>query len=846
MYDIDMTSSLPSGSTKRWAWDLCRWPRRGPSADGKDGRDALNEAVSNFFKHAAVARTLLFAWATNSLNLVWRGKSGNRIIRWRELAGSSTYPKAYTMKGLRVAHRSSRGITPTLPLIDGDNEDIEMTPVMLSNEVLGTNKAERDVERTERKANGNKHGKEKKSSGRGFDEIMASVFIERKKLTDKKVTMPIYYCLGCDHPVRNNAKTRNASHMLGCKALQRDFPATWTKFKNSLGPSSEAVAAGTAPAPPLRLKKRKVEDPADGRSPIPGITTELPQSESSQEAAPTQHTLASSWGESSITATRQSVIDYLLLRLIVCCSLAFALLDNGCPSYSVPDRSSFITYNLVTEAENAMAQLKILLESFFHLTLSFDGWSSARNDEIYTVHVTTPSRMSYMVAGIILTGLSTTSDIIFENLKAASFQLHPHHNILLLYAALNLLAKEIMVGSKKFPKVHGFTEIMKIISAITTFFSHSNYGKKHLRDKLQDQEDKRGLVSFGATRFSTFANQSSSTKPLQKYFMADSPDQLQFRLHLYMLLKPIARGLKTLESSMVTCSTSGLVSRSDSKRSLVIQIVNVRADDPIAKYHQETFDCFNRRFAIFMNDCTPGMFILSYLLDPGTNIQSPFTILLTNNFREQKGDAAEGDLLVKQLISYMYREAPFDQPCTDLDFRLSWWKSLAKDSNANVLARLGIKFFSVAPSEMPDERTASKLTAMSTAKRNNLGGSNLVRLAQLNQYWRYGFGSLEIKRHCQKVRLELPTANRKPSDPIVTGIPTLRDLLNADSVDNQPVDEQALFNHPDPYGINDMEVMEEGEDETDTAAPPLVTRRAGLPTLLPDEYREMYGDAEPA
>lgn len=51
---------------------------------------------------------------------------------------------------------------------------------------------------------------------------------------------------------------------------------------------------------------------------------------------------------------------------------------------------------------------------------------------------------------------------------------------------------------------------MKIISAITTFFSHSNYGKKQLKDKLKHEEDRRGLVSFGATRFSTFADQSSS------------------------------------------------------------------------------------------------------------------------------------------------------------------------------------------------------------------------------------------------------------------------------------------------------------------------------------------------
>ncbi|KAJ6541517.1 hypothetical protein B0H19DRAFT_958384 [Mycena capillaripes] len=141
---------------------------------------------------------------------------------------------------------------------------------------------------------------------------------------------------------------------------------------------------------------------------------------------------------------------------------------------------------------------------------------------------------------------------------------------------LNLLAKDIMLTVSQ----HKFPQIMKIVSAITTFFSHSNYGKKHLRDKLKNQDDRRGLVSFGATRFSTFADQSGSvtrclpamtecyseglirfdtkaTKTLRPYFVNDSPAQLKLRAQLYninMLLKPISRGLKTLESTQVTCS----------------------------------------------------------------------------------------------------------------------------------------------------------------------------------------------------------------------------------------------------------------------------------------------------
>jgi hypothetical protein len=140
---------------------------------------------------------------------------------------------------------------------------------------------------------------------------------------------------------------------------------------------------------------------------------------------------------------------------------------------------------------------------------------------------------------------------------------------------------------------------------------------------------------------------------------------------------------------------------------------------------------------------------------------------------------------------------------------------------------------------MCDERTASKLTATDTAKRNNLGPENLIRCAQLNQYWRYGFGRQDVNRHCQKVRLELPKSNRKPSDPIVAGIPTLRDLLNADSLDERSIDEEALFNHTDPYGIKDYEDMEEGEDETDSAPPPLVIRQANMPTLEIETYIDL-------
>ncbi|KAJ7861320.1 hypothetical protein B0H14DRAFT_2576071 [Mycena olivaceomarginata] len=57
------------------------------------------------------------------------------------------------------------------------------------------------------------------------------------------------------------------------------------------------------------------------------------------------------------------------------------------------------------------------------------------------------------------------------------------------------------------------------------------------------------------------------------------------------------------------------------------------------------------------------------------------------------------------------------------------------------------------------------------------------------------------------------TANRKPSDPVVAGILMLQDLLNADS-EQVAIDEDALFNRLDPYGMEDLEAMEEANFPT--------------------------------
>jgi len=92
------------------------------------------------------------------------------------------------------------------------------------------------------------------------------------------------------------------------------------------GLSAESIMTGQTSAPVVRLNKRKatVED-------VGHVAASFnPPVESEGSASTTQQsTLVQSWGQSRITAVRQALIDHYLLRFVVCCAIAFAVVDNG-------------------------------------------------------------------------------------------------------------------------------------------------------------------------------------------------------------------------------------------------------------------------------------------------------------------------------------------------------------------------------------------------------------------------------------------------------------------------------------------------------------------------------------
>jgi hypothetical protein len=106
---------------------------------------------------------------------------------------------------------------------------------------------------------------------------------------------------------------------------------------------------------------------------------------------------------------------------------------------------------------------------------------------------------------------------------------------------------------------------------------------------------------------------------------------------------------------------------------------------------------------------------------------------------------------------------------------------------------------------MCDERTASRLSTFSSAKRNGLSAENLVHMAQLHDHWTYG---LESPKYTHKATLQLPTAQSTPKS-ICLPAPTLQDLLNPVSLD----DEEPSFFVNDPYNAASLDDSEDKDDE---------------------------------
>ncbi|KAJ6609473.1 hypothetical protein B0H10DRAFT_2064033 [Mycena sp. CBHHK59/15] len=199
-------------------------------------------------------------------------------------------------------------------------------------------------------------------------------------------------------------------------------------------------------------------------------------------------------------------------------------------------------------------------------------------------------------------------------------------------------------------------------------------------------------------------------------------------------------------------------------------------------------------------------------------------ILKGEQTRTEKPSKTDADRLTDQLIRWAVGLPPFHQRIysSSDDSVLEYWKGLRRDSNADVLTTIAIIIFSIMPSELCDERTASLLGWINAARRSSLTPEHLIASAQLSQWYKFGLTEGNYTHSA--------TGNVKVSDvgssSTVLSAPSLLDLLNDDDVSPQDVDrealEQALFNQPDPYDLNETDRVDSTISADPSTAPRVI------------------------
>ncbi|KAJ7830124.1 hypothetical protein B0H13DRAFT_2372119 [Mycena leptocephala] len=181
-------------------------------------------------------------------------------------------------------------------------------------------------------------------------------------------------------------------------------------------------------------------------------------------------------------------------------------------------------------------------------------------------------------------------------------------------------------------------------------------------------------------------------------------------------------------------------------------------------------------------------------------------ILKSEQLHVDSGGKEEVTQLREDLLRYTYNQSPFDSQYWDSSTKpLEYWTRLSNDSNAKQIGRIAVKVFSILPSEICDERTASRLGWFNAARRSSILPENLINCARFHGYTNgISEGDYSHTAHVALDDVPAPagtTQNRSA--------PSLMDLVHEENISPSMVDKEALeeflFNHPDPYDLGERE-----------------------------------------
>ena len=130
-----------------------------------------------------------------------------------------------------------------------------------------------------------------------------------------------------------------------------------------------------------------------------------------------------------------------------------------------------------------------------------------------------------------------------------------------------------------------------------------------------------------------------------------------------------------------------------------------------------------------------------------------------------------------------------------------------------MVQQIAIKLFSISPSEICDEHTASCLGWFNAAHPSSLTPEHLIDSTKLYDFYVNGFNEGKYTHTAQIHLTPVIQPNNTSANPTVFSAPLLMDLLNAENIEPADVDitgqEQQLFNHPDPYDLEEAECVDE-------------------------------------
>ncbi|KAJ3504352.1 hypothetical protein NLJ89_g7973 [Agrocybe chaxingu] len=252
-----------------------------------------------------------------------------------------------------------------------------------------------------------KSAEQRRRGGRTRNALADELVFQFKEPNNNGELMPVVYCIACDHRRVGRDTGRIREHGEECKKLPVYFP---TLFKQLI----EDLAA--------RAHSTKLE----GKSNPPPAANFNSYKDGAQEKSRESDTILTYMNPAKISEKHKIHIELTMFRMFICCALPWALMNSEffinfvvalAPNFVVPDRSSFFPKHLAQEVAVWNLKFKDFLGGKVHLTLSFDGWSSRKKDEIYTFHTTTPKRRSFFTDGYVFNGLSVTGDALLDVTK---------------------------------------------------------------------------------------------------------------------------------------------------------------------------------------------------------------------------------------------------------------------------------------------------------------------------------------------------------------------------------------------------------------------------------------------